>query len=277
MSSILNSVSSMIAQRQYAQNASKLFTTLEKLSTGRRINSGGDDPAGLIAAENLRAEIAATNARVSSYTRADAVANVADAALGSMSGMLTRAESLEIRLAGNAGLSSGERDAIQMELDSIVASVDRIAGSTQFNGRNLLDGTASLQVDGHVENLPDVSSASLGQSVIGADAYALSDVATGGAAAGDPEAAQQVIRAASNDVATARGRLGAFQANHIQPSVRAEQVAMENLAAAYSMIADTDFAAQSASLQRDQLLMDAAASAMMLTNLQAASVVALVG
>lgn len=268
MNSIMTNVHSLVAQRIHADNARRMFSTMEKLATGKAINRGADNPAGLIASGYLQAEISATSAEIATYQRADAVANVADAALGQMSGLMRQANSLQVQMANDTTLSDDQRAAMQMQVDSLIQSADRIAGSTQFNGQNLFDGQASLNVGGHAEGLPQVTSAHIGTTEIDSVEYALSDVQTGGALADNPEAAQQVTSNAISDIAKARGQLGAFQANHLAPAMRSAQVSLENLSAAYSMIADTDYALQTARLAGEQLIAEAALGSLMIAATQ---------
>lgn len=140
MSRINTNVTSMIAQRNLGLNNQSLNTSLERLSTGLRINRGKDDPAGLIASENLRAEKAAIGQAIGNAERADQVVNIAEGGLTEISGMLVQLESLVVQSANDAGLSSDEKEANQLQVDSILETIDRIANSTSFQGSKLLNG-----------------------------------------------------------------------------------------------------------------------------------------
>ncbi|MEM1331353.1 MAG: flagellin [Planctomycetota bacterium] len=147
MSRINTNVQSLIAQRSLGQNNAALNQTLERLSTGLQINRGKDDPAGLIASENLRSELAATNAAISNAERADQVVNIAEGGLQEVSGLLTELQGLLTATASEAGLSEEEKNANQLQIDSILQTIDRIAGSTNFQGEKLLNGNYDYQVD----------------------------------------------------------------------------------------------------------------------------------
>ena len=248
---------SLTAQRTYAANAKSLAGTLEKLSTGQRINRGKDDPAGLITSENFRAVLAALDAETRSLQRVDSVANVAESALSEISGLLVEATGLAVSSANSAGFSDAERAANQMELDSIVFAINRIANSTSFNGDRLLDGTATLSAGGASITISSAAASALGEIDIDGTTHTLIDVASGGSlniANGDLEGTLQTIRAAMNQVATQRGTIGAFQKNTVASQISTNQVAFENVAAANSLIRDTDYAKETAALSRAQVL-----------------------
>ncbi len=158
MSRINTNVPSMLAQRTLAQQNKTLSLSLERLSTGLRINRGSDDPAGLIASENLRAEKAAITAAISNAERADQVVNIAEGGLVEISNLLTELESLVDAAANDAGLSAEEKEANQLQVDSILQTIDRIANSTSFEGIKLLNGTYAYTTSGVDTNaLADVS------------------------------------------------------------------------------------------------------------------------
>ncbi|MCC5785300.1 MAG: flagellin [Phycisphaerales bacterium] len=145
MTRINTNVQSLIAQRVLGQNNFQLNTSLERLSTGLRINRGKDDPAGLIASENLRSEIRSTNAAISNAERADQVLNIAEGGLQEVSGLLVELQGLLTSTASKAGLSKEEQDANQVQIDSILQTIDRIAGQTNFQGVKLLNGNFDYQ------------------------------------------------------------------------------------------------------------------------------------
>jgi flagellin len=141
MSRINTNVQSLIAQRILGQNNTGLSQSLERLSTGLRINRGKDDPAGLIASQRLDAEVKATNAAISNANRADQVVNIAEGGLNEVSGLLTELQGLVTSTANSAGLSEDEKKANQLQIDSILQTIDRVAGATSFQGKRLLNGS----------------------------------------------------------------------------------------------------------------------------------------
>ena len=140
MSRINTNPASLIAQRNLAQNGKVLNTTLERLSTGLRINRGKDDPAGLIASENLRAEKSGLTSAISNAERTDQIANIAEGGLQELSNLLTDLKGLVTTSSNSAGLSIEEKQANQLQIDSILQTVDRLAADTNFQGVKLLNG-----------------------------------------------------------------------------------------------------------------------------------------
>jgi len=157
MTSINTNVPSMIAQRVVGMQNRGLNTSLERLSTGLRINRGGDDPAGLIASENLRAEKTAISAAIKNAERAEQVINVAEGGLQEISSMLVELQGLIGETANDAGVSDEEKDANQLQIDSILQTIDRIANSTSFQGTKLLNGGFDYTTSNVATSLDDVT------------------------------------------------------------------------------------------------------------------------
>lgn len=148
MSRINTNVQSLIARRALSVNNSALNQSLERLSTGLRINSGRDDPAGLIASETLRSSIRAISTAVDNVNRADTIVAVAEGGLQEISSLLLELESLIDQSANEAGLTSAEVAANQVQIDSILASVDRLAEATAFGDKKLLNGNFAFTTSG---------------------------------------------------------------------------------------------------------------------------------
>ena len=151
-SATTNNLLSIISRNTLLLNRATL-----RLATGLRINSAKDDPAGVIAVSQLSSEIAAVNAAADNARRADAVLNTADGALSEVSALLVEIQGLAVASANTAGLSSAEIAANQAQIDSAIAAIDRIVGTTSFNGNRLLDGSYGVSVTGNdVTKLQDV-------------------------------------------------------------------------------------------------------------------------
>lgn len=155
MSRINTNVQSMITQRVLATNNANLSQSLERLSTGLRVNRGKDDPAGLIASENLRNEQKGLSAAVSNAERADQVANIAESGLAEVSGLLNELQGLVTTTANSAGLSIEERQANQLVVDSILQTIDRVSSSTNFQGVKLLDGNMDYRTSSIAAGVTD--------------------------------------------------------------------------------------------------------------------------
>jgi flagellin len=148
MSVINTNIQSLVAQNALRQNNAAESTSLERLSTGLRINTGADDPSGLIASENLKSETTGLNAAIDNANRADNIIGTADGGLGEVNDLLTQLQGLVSQSANTGGLSTAEVAANQTQVDSILSTIDRIAGSTSFSGKQLLNGDLSYTTSG---------------------------------------------------------------------------------------------------------------------------------
>jgi flagellin len=149
MSAINTNVTSLIAQNALRQNNNALNTSLTNLSTGLKINTGEDDPAGLIAANDLKEQQAGINQAISNANRANNVIGTAAGGLTEVSSLLTQLQSLVSQTANSGGLSSTEVSANQQQVDSVLSTINRIAGSTQFEGKQLLNGNYAYTTSGN--------------------------------------------------------------------------------------------------------------------------------
>jgi flagellin len=141
MTRINTNVSSLVAQGRLNKVNSDLQTSLTRLSTGLRINSGKDDPAGLIASESLRSDITSLNKAISNTKRASQIVATADSALGQVGTLLNNVRGLVVEAANKGALSESEIAANQLQIDSSLEAINRIANTTSFQGRKLLDGS----------------------------------------------------------------------------------------------------------------------------------------
>jgi flagellin len=148
MSRINTNVSSLNAQRVLKNNNSELNTSLERLSTGLSINSGKDNPAGLIASENLRSEKAGITQAIDNAGRASNIIGTAEGGLSEVSNLLVELQSLVSQASNTGGLSKEEISANQLQVDSILSTINRIAQSTAFQGTKLLNGNYNYSTSG---------------------------------------------------------------------------------------------------------------------------------
>jgi flagellin len=148
MTRINTNVSSLTAQQYLARANDQLQIAMTRLSTGLRINSGKDDPAGLIASEALNSDIISTQKAISNSQRANQVISTADSALGQVSTLLNNIRGLVTEAANKGAMSADQIAANQLQIDSSLDAINRIAQSTSFQGRNLLDGSLDFLVSG---------------------------------------------------------------------------------------------------------------------------------
>src|SRR4051794_14563377 len=157
MSRINTNISSLQAIHTLTKNQTDLSTRLQRLSSGLKINSGKDAPAGLIASESLRSEIAGIHQAIDNSQRAGNVINTAEGALSEVSSLLLEVQTLTNQAANTGALSPDEVKANQLQVDSILTSVNRIANTTQFNGVKLLNGSLDYTTSGVASTAIDVA------------------------------------------------------------------------------------------------------------------------
>jgi flagellin len=273
---IVTNVASLSAQRHLANATARVSRSLERLSSGLRINRAADDPAGLAISEKLRSQIRALDVAARNAGDGISLLQTADGALETVGDLLVRMNELAVQ-AMNGTVTDEQRGHLDAEFQALLEEVDRIAASTSFNGRNLLDGTGgSAAVQVGVGTGPE-SRISLGLGGgFTVDALGL----TGLTLAGDPSgwATQPVeaLAAARNAVSGGRAVFGASQ-NRLEASIRLINNQIENLSAADSRIRDLDYAAEMSELTSAQILQQAAAAILVQANRQPALALRLLG
>lgn len=243
-----------VASRRYHTAVTQLHSVSEKLATGQRINRGSDDPAGLVSSQHLRAMLATLEAQTYSNQRSQHVIATADGALAGMSDLLADTKALNVQLANSAAMGDSQVDAIRTQINANLAAIDRIAGSSQFSGNKLFDGSVTLESGADRVTIDAVGAGRLGETEIDGQTYRLADVAMGGSLDGNVNASGQVIERALDDLTTLRGKLGGFQRSTLESQARATLVQIEQTASAGSRITDTDYAEATAQLARSDVL-----------------------
>ncbi len=167
MSRVNTNVSSLTAQNRLQKTQGDLQTALTRLSTGLKINSGKDDPAGLIASESLRSDITSINKALTNTQRANQIIGTADSALGQVSSLLNDIRGLVTEAANNGALSDNEIAANQLQVDSSLEAINRISQTTTFQGRRILDGSLDFQTTAG-SNFSKITDFSIDQANLGA-------------------------------------------------------------------------------------------------------------
>jgi len=280
MSIINTNVSSLNAQRNVARTNDSLSTTMQRLSSGLRINSAKDDAAGLAIADRMNTQIRGMNVAIRNAGDAISMAQVAEGGLSTMNDMLTRMRDIAVQ-ASNAPNSTGENGDIAKlnnEYQQLGQELVRMMKATQFNGESVLMTSANYQfqvgANDAAENQITISSGDIslsGDSALASilpgqkdSAYAPNDpINSGGAnSALDTSATSgnvSRIKALDEAIATVNSRratLGALQ-SRFENTVSYLRTAVENQSAARSRIMDADFAAETANLSRSQILQQA--------------------
>jgi len=250
-------ISALNAQRQLFGSSNALDKSYERLSSGFRINSAADDAAGLSISQRLTSQIEGMGQAVRNANDAISLSQTAEGALGETTSALQRIRQLSIQ-SQNGINSAADRNALNTEVSALKSEISRIATDTQFNGQDLFDGSYSAKFlvgansgQNISVNLSAGSIATAGFSSTGLGLAALSVSTAAGASA-----AVATIDTALSAVANVRADLGALE-NRFQSSIRNLSNVNENLASARSRITDTDFAAETANLTRNQILQQA--------------------
>jgi len=246
--------STLSSLRNSRDNQAKLKKTMEKLSSGLRINRAADDAAGLAIAEQMGLELRGLEQGMENVYDGLSLTQVADGALNQTSDNLLRMRELAMT-AANGTLNEGQRDAVQAEFDSLKSEISRISESTEFNGNQLLDGSAGdmniatgTESGGSPDALTLDLSSNMDATSLGLDASGVS-----GADGSSALAAMDDIDAAMAMVSSKRSEFGGFS-NRLVSAQQSLAIAAENTYAARSRIQDADYAVESANLVRQQIL-----------------------
>ena len=281
--SILNNVSAINAQNQLNINNVNLTRTLLRLSSGKRINTGGDDAAGLQIADSLRANTFALDQAVRNANDGIGVCQIADGALQEMTNLLTRAVTLAEEAATETVDDAG-RTSLNNEFSSIEAEIARIANKTNFNGYSIFN--AGEGIDGSlvvfVGDIAESSSISVTISTITADAAAGTVTGLGSANLGNVDLTTSTaaagslddIKAALSAVSDMRGEIGAGM-NRLQSAVNVLQITSQNTVAAESSIRDANIAQEIANLTKFQILAQSGMAALAQANSNSQNVLSL--
>ena len=261
MAAFINTnTSSMNAQRNLNASQSSLTTSLQRLSSGLRINSAKDDAAGLAIADRMTSQIRGNNVAIRNANDGISLAQTAEGALGKMGDSLQRMRELAVQ-SRNATNSDSDKDALDGEFAELAKEVIRVAGGTTFNGKAILGGDAGVDLDFQVgAGTADEDMITLTTTDMTADTT-ITAVTTGASigSGSDSDAIGTVIDdldTALETINTQRSSYGATQ-NRFESVVANLQVSVESQSASRSRIMDTDFAAETANLTRGQILQQA--------------------
>ena len=261
---INNNVAAFNAYRNLAANGTALSKSLEKLSSGLRINRAGDDAAGLVISQNLRAQVGGLTQATRNAQDGISVVQTAEGALNEVHNMLGRMRDLAVQAANGGANDTDARTAANNEVTDLTSEINRIADTTKFGSVELLNGkfgatangTGDFQVGSDNTNNDHISLKIDDLTTAGK----LSDVATldlttqAGA-----QSAIDSIDKSIKAVSTQRGTLGAAQ-NRFESVIANLQVTTENLTASESRIRDTDYSSEMVKFTRSQILNQAATS-----------------
>jgi len=257
-------VASLEAQKNLASTQHALQTNFQRLSSGYRINSAADDASGLAISESLRSQVGSFSVAERNANNAVSMAQTAEGSLGQISGILGRMRELAVQGA-NGDLGTTDRGYLQTEFSALSSEIDRIAGSSKYNGKDLLAG-ASTAVDFQVginNSASDKITVSFGG--VSLANLKLDTTSVDGADSTNSLAAIDAVDAAQTTLSTLRASYGAAM-NRLQTTVSNIQTFRSNLSSANSRIRDADVAEEAAQMSRNQVLQQAGAAVLAQAN-----------
>lgn len=273
MSMFVNTnVSSLNAQRQLFDVSNSLSTSFERLSSGFRINSAADDAAGLQITDRLTSQIQGLDQAVRNANDAISLTQTAEGALGETTNALQRIRTLAVQ-SQNGINSTADRVALQEEVSALRQEMSRIGSTTEFGGVSLLAGgfSATFLVGANANQKISVNLSRTGG--FGANGLSIDgDVLSAGGAS----SMLAEIDSALSVIGSTRAELGALQ-NRFQSTIRNLSNISENVSAARSQIKDTDFAAETASLTRNQIIQQASTTVLAQANQRPQAALQLLG
>jgi flagellin len=267
---INTNISALNAWKNLTVTDNLMAKSLEKLSSGYRINRAADDAAGLAISEKMRGQISGLRQATRNAQDGISMIQTAEGALNETHSILQRMRELAVQASTNI-ITDTDGQAIQDEINSLVDEIDRIADTTQFNNKVLLNG--NLAGSANQVNILIGANAGTGQNIT----FEIASMKSGDLGVGslsvktDPGAALDAIENAIANVSTERAKLGAQQ-NRLEHTINNLNTAAENLAAAESRIRDVDMALEMATFTRHQILLQAGTAMLAQANIRPQSV-----
>lgn len=251
---VATNLASINAQRNLAKTNNSLQTSLQRLSSGLRINSAKDDAAGLQISNQLTSQIRGMTVAQRNASDGISFAQIAEGALDEIGNIYQRMRELAVQ-SSNGTNGTSARTALNAEYGELSAEVTRIVASTRFGDTDVFGATVNLQV-GDKDSDTDISFTVTSISAVGGDITSSANAATALGALDD---------AITDDVDALRGELGAAQ-NRLESTIQNSRSIIENASAARSRIRDADFAVETANLTRSQILQQAGTSVLSQAN-----------
>lgn len=264
---IATNVQALNAQKNLYGLSNDISTTMARLSSGSRINRSSDDAAGLAISENLKAQIRGFKQANRNANDGISLVQVAEGGLNEISNMLVRLRELAVQTSSDT-IGDRERGLVNIEYQQLKEEIERVAQTTQFNGSSLLNGSSGVfdfQIGVYNDPLNDRISFDASQSNVTLESMMINELSV--ATKEQSQESLSFVDEAMSFVGAARANLGALQ-NRLQTTSQVLATSEENFAAANSRIRDTDVAAESTALAKNNILMSAATSVLAQANTQ---------
>jgi len=273
---INTNIASINSQRRLNETNNNLSTSMERLSSGLRVNSAKDDAAGLAISNRMTSQIRGMTVATRNASDGISLAQTAESAMGELTNTLQRMRDLSVQSANDGAVTGGDRDKLQAEFKQLNDELSRIVTSTEFNGKKIINGSLAgglaMQVGANTaaDNRIAISIENLATTLASVTAASIGSGATATGARGAIDAIDNAIKS----IDTSRAKLGAIQ-NRFTTTISNLQSSIENQSAARSRITDTDFAQETANLSRGQILQQAGTAMLAQANQSGQSVLSL--
>jgi flagellin len=278
--SVNTNIAAMNSYRNLSVTDGQMSKSLEKLSSGFRINRAADDAAGLAISEGLRSQIGGLKVAVRNSQDGISVVQTAEGALTETHSILQRMRDLAVQAANDGALSDTDKAKADKEYQALSAELDDIANKTTFNGTKLLDGSYSakaFQVGANATETLSVTIGNMGVATVGANNGIFGAAGAGDLlSAGNAQTALTAVSTAIGTVSDARAGLGATQ-NRLEHKINNLNATVENLSASESRIRDTDMAQEMTNFSRTQILSQAGTAMLAQANQSSQGILKLLG
>ncbi len=274
---IQNNIASMNALRNLSVNNKQMDKSMEKLSSGYRINRAADDAAGLAISEKMRGQIGGLEMASKNAQDGISMIQTAEGALQESHAILQRMRDLSVQAANDTNTSS-DRSQLQKEVSQLTSEISRIANQTEFNTKKMLEGSlasgneVTFQIGANSGQNMEVAISTMTADALGSGNLSAVDISTQTGA----NSAISIIDTALNEVSDQRADLGAVQ-NRLEHTIKNLDASRENLQAAESAIRDTDMAKEMSDLTKNQILQQAGTAMLAQANQRSQSVLQLLG
>jgi len=264
MLGIMSNPSASMARLAYGRATHDINQSFERLATGKKINRAGDDPSGLQAAENFNAREKQLSTRIESIDREGAYFGARDGAVSVLQDYVVELNGLVVAAANGAGNSPAEKQAMQLQADSILQTIDFLSQTTTFNGQQILTGYSAKDLGATNSDGSE-------------NQHTLADLARGGElnlSGANLEDAQKIVEASVNQLSANRAAIGNMMTD-LDSERRISLTELENVSSARSAITDTDYAEETSKLVRAQVMQAAAYTRQISQQQQAGSILSL--
>ena len=269
--SVNTNTTSLTAQANLSKSQSRMNTSLERLSTGLKINRAGDDAAGLVMSELQKSQISGLTKAIENIERGTTMVQTAESGLAEIGSLLLKMRDLAVNSSNAATQDTAALVANQAEVDALSTSITRISDTTKFGTKALLNGTISAAQF----QIGAFSGETASLTITDKDATALAVNALVVTTAAGATASITAIDAAINTVTTDRGAIGAFQSGTLNSTKNNNESQLDNLKNAESILRDTDYQKEISTYTSEQIRQQAAQTVLGMANQSSQSIVQL--